>query len=97
MKLKRCGAAIAAIAGLALAVPAAAQKAPESLIFSGFEVGTSTYSQVQAVGNAINAQHGTVVRTLPFGDAVGRLLAAKTGRVEPSSFVGAVASDKSTA
>ena len=41
-----------------------------------------TYSQVQAVGNAINAQHGTVVRTLPFGDAVGRLLAAKTGRAQ---------------
>lgn len=60
--------------------PAAAQKPPESIVFSGYEVGTSTYSQIQAVGNAINAQYGTAVRTLPFGDAVGRLLATKLGK-----------------
>ena len=79
---------VAVIVGLfmvGIAGPATAQKPPESIILSGYEVGTSTYSQIQAVGNAINAQYGTAVRTLPFGDAVGRLLATKLGRAQFAS------------
>jgi len=58
----------------------AAPEPPKFMVFSGYEVGSSTYSQIQAVGNAINAKYGTAVRALPFGDAVGRLLACKLGK-----------------
>lgn len=69
---------------LAVVAPGAGAqpRPPGSIVFSGYEVGTSTYSQVQAVGNAINAQYGTAVRTLPFGDAVGRLLATRLGKAQ---------------
>lgn len=85
MKLRQYATILAA--ALCVAGPAQAQspKPPATLIMSGYEVGTSTYSQIQAVGNAINAHYGTQVRTLPFGDAVGRLLATKLGRSQLAS------------
>ncbi len=55
---------------------------PAVLVFSGYEPATSTYSQIQGVANAINAQYGTAVRIIPFGDAVGRLLACKLGKAQ---------------
>ncbi len=65
------------------AKPASKEKIPPAVLtFSGYEPATAVYSQIQGVGNAINGQYGTAVRIIPFGDAVGRLLACKLGKAQ---------------
>ena len=50
------------------------------MVWTGYEPGSSTYSQAQGVANAMADAYGTQIRLIPAGDAVSRLLPVKLGK-----------------
>jgi TRAP transporter TAXI family solute receptor len=72
---------LAAAAALALALPAAAQELPRTMVWSAYDVGSSGYAQAAGIADAMMAEYGTRIRIVPSGTSIGRLLPMKTGRV----------------
>ena len=72
---------LAAAAALALALPAAAQELPRSMVWSAYDVGSSGYTQAAGIADALMSEYGTRIRIVPSGTSIGRLLPMKTGRV----------------
>ena len=65
----------AALAALAIAVPAGAQEAkiPATVTLTAYDTGSSGFNMAVAIGKAFKDKHGTDVRVLPAGNDVARL------------------------
>ncbi|MFC1980648.1 TAXI family TRAP transporter solute-binding subunit [Chloroflexota bacterium] len=55
---------------------------PDTMVWTAYEPGSSSYSQMQGLANAITDAFGTQVRLIPCGDAISRLLPGKLGKAE---------------
>jgi TRAP transporter TAXI family solute receptor len=78
----------AALAVLAIAVPAAAQEAkiPATVTLTAYDTGSSGFNMAVAIGKAFKDKHGTDVRVLPAGNDVARLAPLKGGRAQASAM-----------
>ena len=78
----------AALAALAIAVPAAAQEAkiPATVTLTAYDTGSSGFNMAVAIGKAFKDKHGTDVRVLPAGNDVARLAPLKGGRAQASAM-----------
>lgn len=75
----------ALLACMLLAIPSAGltQGAPpDLLIFAGYDPQSSDYQQVFGLGTAIQEEHQTAFRILPFGQSIGRFSAGRAGRAD---------------
>ena len=78
----------AALAALAIAVPAGAQEAkiPATVTLTAYDTGSSGFNMAVAIGKAFKDKHGTDVRVLPAGNDVARLAPLKGGRAQASAM-----------
>lgn len=56
-----------------LAATAQAQKLPETMSWSSYDVGSAGYAQASAIADAFGKKYGTKVRIQPSGSSIGRL------------------------
>src|SRR3546814_15040384 len=57
--------ALAAIAALSVSGAALAQKLPDQLTWTAYDVGSGGYNQAVAIGNALKNKMGVTLRVLP--------------------------------
>lgn len=70
--VKHLAGAAAAVA-LALGGNAHAQKLPDTMSWSAYDVGSAGYAQASAIADAFGKKYGTKVRIQPSGSSIGRL------------------------
>ncbi|WP_374449088.1 TAXI family TRAP transporter solute-binding subunit [Stella sp.] len=75
------GGAVAAALLLAAGGAVAAEKVPDTMVWSTYDVGSTGYVEASAVADAFGKKYGTRVRLQPSGTSIGRLLPLKTKRV----------------
>src|SRR3546814_12869045 len=64
--------ALAAIAALSVSGAALAQKLPDQLTWTAYDVGSGGYNQAVAIGNALKNKMGVTLRVLPGKNDVSR-------------------------
>lgn len=72
---------LGAVAGLALSASAFAQKLPDQLTWSAYDVGSGGYNQAVAVGNALKNKMNVTLRVLPGKNDVSRTVPLREGKV----------------
>lgn len=72
----------AAAAALCLGAAAQAQKLPETMAWSSYDVGSAGYAQASAIADAFGKKYGTKVRIQPSGSSIGRLQPVLEKRVD---------------
>src|SRR5690606_2379791 len=77
----RVAAAIGTAAALALSSAAWAQKLPEQLTWTAYDVGSGGYNQAVAIGNALKNKMGITLRVLPGKNDVSRTVPLREGKV----------------
>ncbi|HZM34026.1 MAG TPA: TAXI family TRAP transporter solute-binding subunit [Burkholderiales bacterium] len=78
--------AAGAVAALAVAFSAHAQKLPPTLTFTAYDTGSSGFNIAVAVGKTFKDKQGTDLRVLPAGNDVARLAPLKAGRAQASAM-----------
>jgi TRAP transporter TAXI family solute receptor len=77
-----CGAALAATLALpVLSGTAHAQKLPDQLTWTAYDVGSGGYNQAVAIGNALKNKMGVTLRVLPGKNDVSRTVPLREGKV----------------
>lgn len=69
------------LAALALAGTAQAQKLPDQLTWTAYDVGSGGYNQAVAIGNALKNKMGVTLRVLPGKNDVSRTVPLREGKV----------------
>lgn len=72
---------LGAVAALAVATSASAQKLPDQLTWTAYDVGSGGYNQAVAVGNALKNKHNITLRVLPGKNDVSRTVPLREGKV----------------
>jgi TRAP transporter TAXI family solute receptor len=72
---------LGAVAGLALSASAFAQKLPDQLTWTAYDVGSGGYNQAVAVGNALKNKQNITLRVLPGKNDVSRTVPLREGKV----------------
>ncbi|MCW0235551.1 MAG: TAXI family TRAP transporter solute-binding subunit [Ferrovibrio sp.] len=72
---------LGAVAGLALSGAAFAQKLPDQLTWTAYDVGSGGYNQAVAVGNALKNKMNVTLRVLPGKNDVSRTVPLREGKV----------------
>ena len=72
---------LGAVAGLALSASAFAQKLPDQLTWTAYDVGSGGYNQAVAVGNALKNKMNVTLRVLPGKNDVSRTVPLREGKV----------------
>ncbi|MEO8247803.1 MAG: TAXI family TRAP transporter solute-binding subunit [Burkholderiales bacterium] len=75
-------AALAAASALAATPAAVAQKLPDSMTWSAYDVGSAGYAEASAIADAFGKKYGTRVRIQPSGSSIGRLQPVLTKRAD---------------
>ncbi|MFC3675263.1 TAXI family TRAP transporter solute-binding subunit [Ferrovibrio xuzhouensis] len=73
--------ALAAIAALTASGAALAQKLPDQLTWTAYDVGSGGYNQAVAIGNALKNKMGVTLRVLPGKNDVSRTVPLREGKV----------------
>src|SRR3546814_18936193 len=77
--------ALAAIAALSVSGAALAQKLPDQLTWTAYDVGSGGYNQAVAIGNALKNKMGVTLRVLPGTHDVSRTVPLREGTVPVSA------------
>lgn len=72
---------LTAVAALALSTTALAQKLPDQLTWTAYDVGSGGYNQAVAIGNALKNKQGVTLRVLPGKNDVSRTVPLREGKV----------------
>jgi TRAP transporter TAXI family solute receptor len=72
---------LGAVAALAISTAASAQKLPDQLTWSAYDVGSGGYNQAVAVGNALKNKMNVTLRVLPGKNDVSRTVPLREGKV----------------
>ena len=72
---------LAAVATLALSANAFAQKLPDQLTWTAYDVGSGGYNQAVAIGNALKNKMNVTLRVLPGKNDVSRTVPLRDGKV----------------
>lgn len=72
---------LSAVAALAVSGAALAQKLPEQLTWTAYDVGSGGYNQAVAIGNALKNKQGVTLRVLPGKNDVSRTVPLREGKV----------------
>lgn len=72
---------LGAVAALAVAGTANAQKLPDQLTWTAYDVGSGGYNQAVAVGNALKNKQNITLRVLPGKNDVSRTVPLREGKV----------------
>jgi len=75
------GAAFATLMA-SVALPAAAQDLPDTMIWTAYDVGSAGYAEASAIADAFGREFGTRVRIQPSGSSIGRLQPLLQGRAD---------------
>ena len=73
---------LALAASMAAAGSAIAQKLPDTMVWTTYDVGSTGYNEASAIADALQKKHGVRVRLLPSGTGIGRtqpLLSERAG------------------
>src|SRR3546814_4481558 len=73
--------ALAAIAALSVSGADLAQKLPDQLTWTAYDVGSGGYNQAVAIGNALKNKMGVTLRVLPGKNDVSRTVPLREGKV----------------
>jgi hypothetical protein len=76
MKTMMASAVLALMAGGAVA-----QKLPDQLTWTAYDVGSGGYNQAVAIGNALKNKHNVTLRVLPGKNDVSRTVPLREGKV----------------
>ena len=75
-------ASVAAVAMLGTGSALAADKLPESMTWSAYDVGSAGYAEASAMADAFGKKYGTRIRIQPSGSSIGRLQPVLTKRAD---------------
>ena len=75
-------AALASAAAITTAPVVAADKLPDSMTWSAYDVGSAGYAEASAIADAFGKKYGTRVRIQPSGSSIGRLQPVLTKRAD---------------
>ena len=73
---------------LSICSDAAAAKLPELIIWTTYDVGTSTYMQTACMADGVTKKTGIKLRILPSGNDIGRLIPVRSGIAHFSTMSG---------
>ncbi|CTQ31268.1 TAXI family TRAP transporter solute-binding subunit [Jannaschia rubra] len=65
-----------------VALPAAAQDLPDTMVWTAYDVGSAGYAEASAIADAFGREFGTRVRIQPSGSGIGRLQPLLQGRAD---------------
>ena len=75
-------AALAVAATIGIAPALAADKLPDSMTWSAYDVGSAGYAEASAMADAFGKKYGTRIRIQPSGSSIGRLQPVLTKRAD---------------
>ncbi len=75
-------ASVAAVAMLGTGAALAADKLPDSMTWSAYDVGSAGYAEASAMADAFGKKYGTRIRIQPSGSSIGRLQPVLTKRAD---------------
>lgn len=67
---------------LAIGANASAQKLPESMTWTAYDVGSAGYAEASAIADAFGKKYSTKIRIQPSGSSIGRLQPVVQGRAD---------------
>ncbi len=73
---------LAAVATIGAAPALAADKLPDSMTWSAYDVGSAGYAEASAMADAFGKKYGTRIRIQPSGSSIGRLQPVLTKRAD---------------
>lgn len=80
MRHTKTFALLGAVAALAVSASAFAQKLPDQLTWTAYDVGSGGYNQAVAIGNALKNKQGVTLRVLPGKNDVSRTVPLREGK-----------------